>query len=57
MTIEEARMEWLLKMGSGWVRLRDISIYSDVVPAYKELLKTEFDFDAPNNTIKLKCKS
>jgi hypothetical protein len=56
MTIEEARMEWLLKMGSGWVRLRDISIYSDVVPAYKELLKTEFDFDAPNNTIKLKCK-
>ena len=57
MTVEEARMEWLLKVGSGWVRLRDLYIYGDIIPAYKELLKTEFDYDANFNTIKLKCKS
>lgn len=57
MTIEEARMVWLLTFGSGWVRLRDLAANQEAIPAYKELLKNEFDTDALNNTIKIKCKS
>jgi hypothetical protein len=58
MTIEEARMLWLLTFGSGWVSSLDLFNADDeVILAYKELLKNEMDFDSFNNTIKIKCKS
>jgi hypothetical protein len=58
MTTEEARMLWLLTFGSGWVSSYDLFNANDeVILAYKELLKTEFDLDPLNDTIKIKCKS
>lgn len=55
MRTEEARMIWLLNFGSGWVNSRDLFMATDeIIMAYKELLKTEMDFDALNNTIKIK---
>lgn len=58
MTLEEARMLWLLTFGTGWVGVRQLFVGRDeVIVAYKTLLKTEMDFDALNNTIKIKCKS
>ena len=58
MTIEEARMLWLLTFGSEWVSSLDLFNADDeVILAYKELLKDQMDFDALNNTIKIKCKS
>jgi hypothetical protein len=58
MTIEEARMLWLLTFGSGWVSSSDLFNADDeVILAYKELLKNQMDFDTLNNAIKIKCKS
>jgi hypothetical protein len=59
MTIEKARMIWLLTLGSERVGIRDLFMASEeVMLAYKTLLNTtEFDYDAPSNTIKIKCKS
>jgi hypothetical protein len=59
MTTKDARMIWLLTLGSGWVGLRDLFMGSDeVLLAYKTLLNTaEFEYDQPKNIIKIKCKS
>jgi len=58
MTVEEARMLWLLTFGSGWVSSRDLFMSNDeIILAYKQLIKNDMDFDSLNNIIKIKCKS
>ena len=59
MITEEARMVWLLKMGSGWVGLKDLyAADEETRMIYKQILSlSNFDYDPHNQTIKIKCKS
>jgi hypothetical protein len=59
MTVEEARMLWLLRLGSGWVgEAAEFTEDTQLWEAYLRLTaNSSFETNPNSHAMKLKCKS
>ena len=60
MTIEEARMVWLLKLGSGWINCEDVTRTMRAATdsmAFATLFNAQLlNYDLNTYRVKIKCK-